>query len=75
MAEKKQSIYHLTKEEKLELENSLLKEQNLSFQIQGLQAERQRLIDQFCKRVGQNAADIVNWNLQIGTVEFKKQKE
>ncbi len=75
MEEKKQSNYHLTKEEKLELENSLLKEQNLSFQIQSLQNERQKLINDFCKRVDQQPEDILRWDLNAGIVEFKNDKK
>ena len=75
MEEKKQSIFHLTKEEKLELENSLLKEQNLSFQVQSLQNERQKLVNDFCKRVDQQPEDILRWDLNAGIAEFKSDKK
>lgn len=75
MEEEKQSIYHLTKEEKLELENSLLKEQNLGLQIQGLQSDRQKVVSEFCKRVNQKPEDIIRWDLNSGIVEFKNGKK
>lgn len=74
MEEKKQSVYHLTKEEKLELENSLLKEQNLSLQIQGLQIERQKTVGEFCKRVNKLPDNILRWDLNAGIVEFNDEK-
>lgn len=75
MEEKKKStIFHLTKEEKLELENSLLKEQNLSLQIQGLQIERQKTVGEFCKRVNKEPDNILRWDLNAGIVEFKDEK-
>lgn len=75
MKEEKQSTFHLTKEEKLELENSLLKEQNLSYQIQSLQTERQKLVNDFCKRVNQKPDDILRWDLNAGIVEFKSEEK
>lgn len=59
-------MLHLTKEEKLELENSLLKEQNLTLQIQGIQTERQKVVGEFCKRVNQKPEDIIRWDLNSG---------
>lgn len=73
--ENQTTTLHLTKEEKLELENSLLKEQNLSFQVQSLQNERQKLVNDFCKRVNQQPEDILRWDLNAGIVEFKNDKK
>lgn len=75
MEEEKNLLLHLTKEEKLELENSLLKEQNLTLQIQGIQTERQKVVGEFCKRVNQKPEDIIRWDLNSGIVEFKNDKK
>lgn len=63
--------FSLTKEERLELENSLLKEQNITLQAQNLQSERQRIINEFCKRVNRKPEDIESWDIQKGIVNFK----
>ncbi len=73
--ENQTTTLHLTKEEKLELENGLLKEQNLGLQIQGLQSDRQKVVSEFCKRVNQKPEDIISWDLNSGIVEFKNGKK
>ena len=61
-----------TKEEKLAIENNVLKESNLSMQIQLLQNDRQMLIADFCKQNSQKTEDVLGVNVQEGSVEFRE---
>lgn len=61
-----------SKEEKLTIENNVLKENNLTLQVQMLQNERQGLITEFVKRNSKKTEDVVNINVQEGSVEFKE---
>lgn len=61
-----------SKEEKLILENNVLKENNLSLQVQMLQSERQAIITNFCINNSQKAEDVININMQEGSIEFKE---
>jgi len=72
--QKETTTLNLTKEEKLSLENNLLKEQNLNLQVQSLHQQRQEIIKEFCERVSQKPANIINWNLETGIVEFKNEE-
>lgn len=59
-----------SKEEKLTLENNVLKENNLQMQMTILQGERQNLITDFCRRNSKSAEEVTGVNLQEGSVEF-----
>ena len=61
-----------TKEEKLAIENNVLRESNLSMQIQLLVNDRQALITDFCKRNSQKTEDVLGVNVQEGSVEFRE---
>ena len=62
------------KEEKLTLENNVLKENNLVLQIQNLQKEREGMIAGFCGRNSRKREELVNVNVQEGWVEFKDEE-
>ena len=64
-----------SKEERLLIENNVLKENNLSMQITMLQSERQNLIADFCKRNSKKTEEVVGINVAEGFVEFKDGKE
>lgn len=66
---------YLNKEEKLEIENNFLKEQNATMYTNKLQKERQELMDAFCARNSQNPGNIAKVDLQAGTVEFKEEEK
>lgn len=61
---------YLTKEEKLTLENNVLKENNLQMQINLLQNERQGFIRAYCDKNSLLAEEITNVNIQDGYIEF-----
>ena len=65
------SKLYFNKEEKLTLENNVLKENNLVLQVQSLQKEREGMIAAFCARNSHNREDLVNVNVQEGWCEFK----
>ena len=64
-----------SKEEKLVIENNVLKENNLALQIQMLQGERQGLITDFVKRNSRKTEDVVNINVQEGSVDFRDKEK
>ena len=64
-----------SKEEKLTIENNVLKENNLSLQIRSLQNERQGLVKAFCDKNSKKTDDVVGVNIEEGSVEFKEEKE
>lgn len=67
---KKSTTLFLKKEEKLEIENNILKIQNLNYQLESLQKEQQELVRAFCTRNNKTPEAIINFNVQAGTVEF-----
>ena len=64
-----------SKEEKLLIENNVLKENNLSLQIQSLQNERHGLVKAFCDKNSKKTEDVVGVNIAEGFVEFKEEKK
>lgn len=64
------AILHFSKEEQLILENNILKEQNLSMQIQSLQNERQTFINDYCKRNSRDPKTIKGVDAGTGIIEF-----
>lgn len=69
------SRLNFSSEEKLKLENNVLKEQNLGLQITQLQNERQAFINGFCNKVSRKPEDILTVNVMEGFVEFKEDQK
>lgn len=66
------SQIYFSKEEKLGIENNILKINNLQMQIQILQSEQQKFVNDFCAKNNQKIENAVNMNLQDGYIEFQK---
>jgi hypothetical protein len=62
----------LNKEEKLTIENNVLKENNFQLQIELLQNERQNLIKTFCDKNHRSIEEIEKINIQEGYIEFSE---
>lgn len=78
MEDQKETIkskeFSLSETEKLKLENNILKTQNAINLQNSLKADQNNLVDDICKRVGQNAQDITGLDIQKGIVTFKEAK-
>jgi hypothetical protein len=68
------SRLNFSNEEKLSLQNNVLREQNLGLQITQLQNERQNFINDFCKKVSRKPEDILTVDVNSGFIEFKEEE-
>ena len=73
--EKQMSKLFFSKEEKLQIENNVLRTDNFQLQANMLINERQAMVAEFCKKNSKKTEDVININLQEGSVEFKEEEK
>lgn len=69
------SVFYLSKEEKLELQNSVLKIENLNLSIEKEKLYQEKLVDDICKRLGIDKNDLTEFNVITGIIRTKEEKE
>lgn len=70
------NTFHLSKEEKLELQNSVLKIENHNLAIEMERVNQEKLIDSICKRLNIEKSDIKDLNIYSGLLTtITKDKE
>lgn len=60
--------FQISSEEKLQLENSLLKIDNANLTIQAERARQDVIINNICSRLGIKREDITNFDIQTGII-------
>lgn len=60
--------FQISSEEKLQLENSILKIDNANLTIQAERARQDVIINNICSRLGIKREDITNFDIQTGTI-------
>lgn len=60
--------FQISSEEKLQLENSILKMDNANLTIQAERARQDVIINNICSRLGIKREDITNFDIQTGTI-------
>lgn len=67
--------FQISTEEKLQLENSILKIDNANLTIQAERARQDVIINNICSRLGIKREDITNFDIQTGVITATTNEE